>query len=217
MHRTGLVIFDGVTLLDVGGPAEVLSRVPQFTDGGYEQRLLSLEAGAVPTAAGIPLTTDGPPGAGDRFDTLIVAGGERLVAERIEPELLALVERAAARSRRVASVCTGAFLLAEVGLLDGRRATTHWRHAATLARRYPSIDVVDDAISVADGAVHTSAGVSAGIDLALALVESDHGSAVARAVARELVVFLQRPGGQSQFSVATSSPAPRRTRLPTTP
>jgi transcriptional regulator GlxA family with amidase domain len=109
----------------------------------------------------------------------------------------------------VASVCTGAFVLAEAGLLDGRRATTHWRRAADLARRFPRVRVEPDAIHVRDGRYVTSAGISAGIDLALALVEDDHGAGVAREVARELVVFLQRPGGQSQFSTALATPPAR--------
>jgi transcriptional regulator GlxA family with amidase domain len=123
--------------------------------------------------------------------------------------LLDAVRDAAAGARRVASVCTGAFVLAELGLLDGRRAATHWRHASALARRYPRVLVEPDAIHVRDGRYVTSAGISAGIDLTLALVEEDHGAAVARSVARELVVFMQRPGGQSQFSAALAVPPAR--------
>ncbi len=118
-----------------------------------------------------------------------------------------------ASARRIASVCTGAFALAQAGVLDGRRATTHWRHTGVLARAHPKITVEPDAIYVRDGSVYTSAGVSAGIDLALALVEEDEGAHLAREVARDLVVFLQRPGGQSQFSVASRLPRPRHDPL----
>jgi transcriptional regulator GlxA family with amidase domain len=143
------------------------------------------------------------------FDTVVVAGGDRLAEQPIEQDLPAAVRALAAGAPRVASVCTGAFVLAEAGLLDGRRATTHWRRAADLARRFPRVRVEPDAIHVRDGRYVTSAGISAGIDLALALVEDDHGAGVAREVARELVVFLQRPGGQSQFSTALATPPAR--------
>ncbi|WP_316525587.1 GlxA family transcriptional regulator [Kitasatospora brasiliensis] len=115
----------------------------------------------------------------------------------------------AARARRVASVCSGAFVLAALGQLDGHRATTHWRHAPALARRHPLVRVEPDALHIQDGRYHTSAGISAGIDLALALVEQDYGAEAARAIARELVVFMQRPGGQSQFSTALATPPAR--------
>ncbi len=133
---------------------------------------------------------------------------EAVASWPVDPPLAAAAARLAAQARRVASVCTGAFVLAAAGLLDGRRATTHWRHAAALQRRHAGIRVEPDAIFVTDGPVVTSAGITAGIDLTLALIEHDHGAALARDVARSLVVFLQRPGGQSQFSVAVQTPAP---------
>ena len=137
----------------------------------------------------------------DGLDTLLVAGGSaRAVIGAARPDLLAWLRRMAPRVRRIGSVCTGAFLLAEAGLLDGRRATTHWNGTDRLARDYPSVKVDPDAIWVRDGNVFTSAGVTAGIDLALALVEEDLGRPLALAVARRMVVFLKRPGGQSQFS-----------------
>ncbi|MDT9695675.1 helix-turn-helix domain-containing protein [Streptomyces sp. P17] len=142
-------------------------------------------------------------------DTLVVAGADRLAEQTPEAELLAAAAHLAERTPRVASVCTGAFVLAELGLLDGRSATTHWRHANTLARRHPRVRVEPDALHVRDGRYVTSAGISAGIDLALALVEADHGADTAREAARELVVFMQRPGGQSQFSTALETPPPR--------
>ncbi|WP_275409951.1 GlxA family transcriptional regulator [Paractinoplanes deccanensis] len=142
-----------------------------------------------------------------------MVGGDGLPITPIPPALVEAAGVLAARAQRTASICTGAFVLAAAGLLDGRRATTHWRHARLLAAAYPRIEVVPDALFVEDGTVHTSAGVSAGIDLALALVERDRGEAVARTVAQELVVFLQRPGGQSQFSPSLALPRPSTPKL----
>jgi transcriptional regulator GlxA family with amidase domain len=147
------------------------------------------------------------------IDTLIVAGGEGVHQAIADPEFVAAVRRAATGARRTTSVCTGAFMLAEAGVLDGRRATTHWHSCRTLARRYPGVTVDPDPIFVRDGDVWTSAGVTAGIDLALALVEDDLGSEAARTVARWLVVYLQRPGGQSQFSAPLRLGRPARPAL----
>jgi transcriptional regulator GlxA family with amidase domain len=144
------------------------------------------------------------PSKSEAVDTLIVAGGWGVYAAARDAALLAWVRRHAARSRRVASVCTGAFMLAAAGLLDGRRAVTHWTRCDELAQRYPRIDVDPDPIFIRDGAFWTSAGVTAGIDLTLALIEDDLGSALALEVARHLVVFLKRPGGQAQFSATLS-------------
>jgi transcriptional regulator GlxA family with amidase domain len=155
----------------------------------------------------VALAVDSSTADAPELDTLIVAGSDQLprdpwIAERLLPTLRPL----AARSARIASVCTGAFLLAAGGYLDGKTATTHWRHADRLREKYPKIDVQVDSIFVRSGSTFTSAGVTAGIDLSLALVESDYGPDLAREVARELVVFMQRPGGQSQFSVPNSIP-----------
>jgi transcriptional regulator GlxA family with amidase domain len=150
-------------------------------------------------ARGLPARPADPP------DTLVVAGGQGARAAVADRELIAWLREAAPRVRRLASVCTGAFLLAEAGLLDGRRATTHWRACAALARDYPRVRVDPDPIFVRDGNVYTSAGVTSGMDLALALVEEDHGREVALGVARGLVLFLKRPGGQSQFSAQLSA------------
>ena len=144
------------------------------------------------------------------IDTLLVAGGAGTRRAASDPRVIRWVRDAAARSRRVTSVCSGAFVLAEAGLLDGRRATTHWEWCDTLAQRYPAIDVERDAIFVRDGNTYTSAGVTAGMDLALALVEEDLGAQRAREVAQQLVVFLRRPGGQSQFSAQLAAPAAER-------
>ncbi|MEV6999671.1 DJ-1/PfpI family protein [Streptomyces sp. NPDC093982] len=207
-HRVAFLVFDEVTLLDVSGPLEVLHQAGRLGHG-YTPLLASPGGGDVTTSSGLTLartvaaTEVGP------VDTLVVAGADRLAERRAEPELLSAAAALAERAPRVASVCTGAFVLAELGLLDGRRATTHWRHAKTLAHRHPGVHVEPDALHIRDGRYVTSAGISAGIDLALALVEHDHGADTAREVARELVVFMQRPGGQSQFSTALATPPAR--------
>ncbi len=151
------------------------------------------------------------PGLG--FDTLLVMGGDELPLRAIDAGLVAAATALAANSRRVCSICTGAFILARAGLLDGHRATTHWQHAGLLARAYPGVSVEPDAIFVKDGRLFTSAGVTAGIDLALALLEDDHGEEMARTVAQSLLVFLQRPGGQSQFSPTLQAARPRTAML----
>jgi transcriptional regulator GlxA family with amidase domain len=153
----------------------------------------------VKSSSGAAILTE-PIGQAGTFDTLVISGGLAPREGRVSPRVLEFVCRVARRTRRVTSVCTGAFVLAAAGLLDGRRATTHWRMAAFMQRLYPKIRVESDRIYTQDGPVWTSAGISAGIDLALALIEDDLGAEVARAVARELVVYHRRPGGQSQFS-----------------
>jgi transcriptional regulator GlxA family with amidase domain len=207
-HRVGIVVFDGVTMLDVSGPSEVLHQAGRLSPG-YELVLVSPHGGTVTTSAGLALTGAVRAADAGPVDTVMIAGGDRLAQHMIGEELLAAARDLTARAPRVASVCTGAFVLAELGLLDGRRATTHWRHAAAFAGRYPRVRVEPDAMHIRDGRYVTSAGISAGIDLALALVEDDHGADVARDIARELVVFMQRPGGQSQFSTAIATPPAR--------
>ncbi|MFI7066390.1 GlxA family transcriptional regulator [Kribbella sp. NPDC050124] len=206
-RRIALVAFDDVTLLDVSGPLEVLH---QANRGGrrYDPVLVSPRGGGVPTSSGVTLAGTIAAAEAGPFDTVLIAGADHLV-DRVPDELLMAVGALADRADRVASVCTGAFVLAALGLLDGCRATTHWRHAQALARRYPAVQVEPDALHIASGKYVTSAGISAGIDLTLALVEADHGAEVAREIARELVVFMQRPGGQSQFSAALATPPVR--------
>jgi transcriptional regulator GlxA family with amidase domain len=169
--------------------------------GGYTLELVASRPGSVTSSSGLSLAVQRTLAAvRGAIDTLVVAGGlgtQRALGDR---SLVAFVKNAAGRARRTASVCTGAFLLAEAGLLDGRRATTHWNACARLAERYPKVRVESDPIFVRDGRIWSSAGVTAGMDLALALVEQDHGREVALGVARELVLFLKRPGGQAQFS-----------------
>ncbi|MGW5114770.1 GlxA family transcriptional regulator [Streptomyces noursei] len=209
-----MLAFEGARLLDVTGPLEVFSSAARL-GGRYAVRTCSPDGRTVTTASGTRLEVDAaaPEVAGRPVDTVLVPGAEQLTQGCFPPGLLDAVRNLAGRSRRVASVCAGAFALAGAGLLDGRRATTHWRHTATLAARHPTLTVDPDALYVRDGALFTSAGVSAGIDLALALVEADEGPDLAREVARDLVVFMQRPGGQSQFSVPARTPRPRHDAL----
>lgn len=209
-----LVTFPGMTLLDVAGPTEVFQTANQLgAPEPYELVVVSSTGGAVAASSG--LTLDAVPIESVRggVDTLVAVGGTGVRAAARDPSLVAGVQRLASQSRRVTSVCTGTFLLAEAGLLGGRRVTTHWGRAAALARRFPSLDIDPDRIFIRDGDVWTSAGVTAGIDLALALVEDDHGPDLAREVARWLVVFVQRPGGQGQFSSHVAVPAPRRNEV----
>ena len=163
----------------------------------YSVSLLSEHGGTVTSSSGIGVLTQAPTGSG--YDTLLVAG-QTVPATPSPPGLLALVRRAGLDAQRVASLCTGAFLLAEAGLLDGRRVTTHWALARELQRSYPRLRVEEDRIVINEGRVWTSAGMTACIDLCLALVESDHGPELARAIARRMVVHYRRSGGQSQFS-----------------
>src|SRR5262249_1574814 len=206
--RVAALAFPDVQILDVTGPLEVFSRTARWlrehghrSDDAYQVEILGTERGPFAASSGIKLIADrGFAEVKGGIDTLLIAGG-RGVAHHLKDRSLARWIRAQARSvRRLASVCTGAFFLAEAGLLEGRRATTHWGCCSELARRYPGVRVEPDTIYVHEGSVWTSAGVTAGMDLALALVEEDYGREVALAVARELVVFLRRPGGQSQFS-----------------
>jgi transcriptional regulator GlxA family with amidase domain len=205
MRTVLMVLFDEVQSLDVTGPLEVFRGANTWQthhgDGPvYDIRTASLGGGMVRTSSGLRVVPDGDlreAGAG-RLDLLIVPGGEG--ARRADPELVGWLRAHARRANRLVSVCTGAFVLAEAGLLDGRRATTHWAYCRALAAKYPAIRVEEDPIFIRDGNIATSAGVTAGIDLALALVEDDLGRDAALDIARHLVVFLRRPGNQAQFS-----------------
>lgn len=207
-----LVVFDGMKLLDAAGPAEVFAEANRF-GADYRLRFASVDGADVITSIGTRFAVTDRIAEIDDVDTILVSGGDNLVGRPIDPSLVAALRDVPTRARRLASICTGSFILAEAGLLDGRRATTHWRHARLLARAYPAISVEPDAIFVRDGAVYTSAGVSAGIDLALALVESDYGAELVRDVARSLVVYLKRAGGQSQFSTLVEADAPAESAL----
>jgi len=204
-----LLAFPDVQVLDVTGPLQVFATANEqaLQAGGappYVLAVVAKDAAQVTASAGLQIATGTLPRATAALDTLIIAGGPGVDAAAADSELCGWVRRRAGRARRVASVCTGAFLLGASGLLDGRRAVTHWSYCDELARRHPSIRVETDPIFVRDGAVWTSAGVTAGIDLALALVEEDLGRTSALSVARYLVMFLKRPGGQAQFSETLS-------------
>ncbi|TDW93441.1 AraC family transcriptional regulator with amidase-like domain [Kribbella pratensis] len=196
--RIVVVVYEGVRLLDVAGPVEVFT-VANEHGAAYDVRLASLGGRDITTTGGVRCGADV---ALEDIDheaaVLLVPGSPDLQADE---RLLYQVRRLAPKADRVASVCAGAFVLAEAGLLDNHRAATHWDLADRLARQFPAIEVDGDAIFVQDGRFLSSAGITAGIDLALAMVEADHGARLARIVAKQLVVFMQRPGGQSQFSV----------------
>jgi transcriptional regulator GlxA family with amidase domain len=206
------VVFDGMKLLDVAGPAEVFAEANHF-GASYRVVMASVDGEDVVTSVGTRLAVATSIGSVKSADTAVVSGGDDLVGRPIDPRLVDAVADLRPRVRRMASICTGSFILAQTGMLDGRRATTHWRHTGLLSRAYPRISVEPDAIFVRDGDIYTSAGVSAGIDLALALVESDHGADLVREVARSLVVYLKRAGGQSQFSALVEAQPPRRSQL----
>ena len=220
LRTVAIVAFPGVQSLDVTGPLEVFAgaRDAVAAAGGaarpYDVRIVSLDGAPLQSSSGMTITPHGSVrDVGDALDTLIVAGGRGQAAAPDEAELIAWIVAAAARARRTASVCTGAFLLARAGLLDGRRATTHWSRAAQLQREYPAVEVDPDPIFLRDGSVWTSAGVTAGMDLALAMVEEDLDTATALTIARHLVLFLRRPGNQSQFSATLLAQQPAREPL----
>ncbi|WP_228747922.1 GlxA family transcriptional regulator [Bradyrhizobium sp. BR 10289] len=204
-----MLAYPAVQLLDVTGPLQVFATAnEQIVQAGgtapYALRVVANDRSRVQASSGLEIATEPLPRSTSALDTLVVAGGPGVDLAVADPVLLAWLRRRVKKARRVASVCTGAFLLGASGTLDGRRAVTHWSYCSELARRFPAVRVEADPIFVRDGAVWTSAGVTSGIDLALALVEEDLGRATALAVARYLVVFLKRPGGQAQFSEALS-------------
>ncbi|MFI5569263.1 GlxA family transcriptional regulator [Streptomyces sp. NPDC051740] len=211
-QRTVLVVlFDGVQSLDVTGPVEVFAGAEQHTPGTYRLSTASLEGAPVRTTSGLTVVPDGALADAPEPHTLLVPGGRG--TRRPDPRLTDWLRWHGPRAKRLVSVCTGAALLAGAGLLDGRRATTHWAYCDTLARNHPAVEVDPDPIYVRDGRVATSAGVTSGIDLALALVEEDLGRQAALTVARHLVVFLRRPGNQAQFSAQLAAQTARREPL----
>lgn len=216
-HRVLIALFDGVQSLDITGPMEVFTGADQYARAhqpgapGYRIGTAALGGGPVRTSSGLRIIPDADLAAEHVPHTLIVPGGDGTREPR--PALIRWLRAHAHRAHRLVSVCTGAFLLAEAGLLAGRRATTHWSQCDSLADRFPDIRVQRTPIFVRDGRVATSAGVTAGIDLALALVEEDLGREAALTVARHLVVFLRRPGGQAQFSAQLRAQSARREPL----
>jgi transcriptional regulator GlxA family with amidase domain len=207
-----ILVYDGVKLLDVAGPAEVFGEANLF-GAAYRIVLLSTTGADVTSSIGMRIAVDASAATQPDSDTLLVPGGDIYPRTPVTRDLADATGNLAARAGRVASVCSGAFVLGATGLLDGRRATTHWKIAGELATRHPRAHVEPDAIYVRDGTIYTSAGVTAGIDLALALVEADHGPDISREVARSLVVYLQRAGGQSQFSAPLQGSPPRSPAL----
>jgi transcriptional regulator GlxA family with amidase domain len=208
-----VLAFESVQLLDVAGPVQTFASANEIANDGrgapYRVVVVSRRGGAVRTSSGLPLVTHA---AADiavktRVDTLLIPGGLGVHQALKDSRLIAWVRRQASTAHRIASVCTGAFLLAQTGLLAGRRATTHWKSCGRLQQSHPEIEVDPDRIYIRDGHIWTSAGVTAGIDLSLALIEEDLGRKVAMQVARHLVVFLKRPGGQSQFSAPLQAQA----------
>lgn len=211
-RRIVVLAFADAQLLDIAGPAQVFASAAELDRMGaapaYRVTVASREGGPVRTSSGVTIMTERVAEASKGgFDTLIVAGGAGVHAAAQDRRVIAWLHAVATKVDRVCSVCTGAFVLAAAGLLDGRRAVTHWSACADLAVRYPDIRVEPDPIFIEDGNVWTSAGVTAGIDLALALVERDLGRRRALDVAQRLVVFLKRPGGQSQFSATLAAQA----------
>lgn len=209
-----ILVHDGVTLLDVAGPAEVFQTANRF-GARYHLVVLSPTGADVTSNVGIRVSVDQAVSPELAADTYLVAGADRYPRTPVPRDLADAARVPAARARRVASICTGAFILAAAGLLEGKRATTHWKVTRELATRCPTCRVEPDAIYVRDGTIYTSAGVTAGIDLALALVEEDHGPDLTREVARALVVYMQRSGGQSQFSAPLQGPPPHTPALRT--
>lgn len=200
-RRVVFTVYNGIQSLDLTGPWEVFTSVDTRRAGSYELIAASVSGEPVRTSSGLRLAVDHRLSEVDAIDTLIVPGGSGTRRMVNDEPFLAELRRLAAGARRTAGVCSGSFLLGAAGLLEGRRAVTHWAYCEELASAFPATTVDPDPIFVRDGNTFTSAGVTAGIDLALALVEEDHDAALALEIARWLVVYAQRPGGQSQFSV----------------
>jgi transcriptional regulator GlxA family with amidase domain len=203
----GVLIFPDFQLLDASGPISVFEMAGRYSGSAASIRVLAEAPGPVRSSSGVEMLAHGLRPAGT-LSTLIVAGGEGVLAASQSAKLLAFVRAAAKRGVRIASVCSGAYILAEAGLLDGKRATTHWRRTAHFVSTYPKVKLESDRIFVRDGDIWSSAGISAGIDLALAMVAEDFGEEVSRQTARQLVLYDRRSGGQSQFSSLLELKAP---------
>ena len=213
-RKVVIVGFPGVQALDVVGPHEVFSGASLLTDGGYDIVMASVGGQAVTTPSGLAFAARPLRDQSEPIDTVVLPGGGGVDDARTNAELVDWIASVSRTARRVISVCTGAFLAAEAGLLDGCRATTHWAFAKRLAREFPHVDVDPDPIFVRSSeTVWTAAEVTAGIDLALALVEDDHGTEIAQTVARWLVLYLRRPGGQTQFAAPVWMPRAKRTSV----
>jgi transcriptional regulator GlxA family with amidase domain len=207
-HKVGILVFDGAKMLDIAGPAEVFAEA-NLSGTDYRISMLSFDGKDVRTSIGMRIPVDGSAFSAGRYDTVLVAGGEVFPATPVSDGIRDAAGHLSEHTARISSICTGAFVLGAAGLLDGKRATTHWKHTRELARRHPTTTVEPDAIFVKDHTTYSSAGVTAGIDLALALLEEDAGQPLTRTVAQSLVVYMQRAGGQSQFSASLQGPSPR--------
>jgi len=209
-----VMLFPGFQILDAAGPIAAFEIASEFVPGAYRIRTVAAKAGAIASSADIAMPAEAMSGQRG-VDTLIVVGGSGTRVAIRDATIIGAIKRLASRTPRVASVCSGAFLLAQAGLLDGKRATTHWRRAAQFRQLFPDVQLQPDSIFIKDGAVWTSAGVSAGIDLALAMIAEDLGAETATHVAREMVVYAKRPGGQTQHSALLDLDAPRFSELNT--
>lgn len=210
-RKVVIVGFSGVQALDVVGPHEVFTTASLLTGGGYDVVVASANGRQVSTATGLAFLAAPLPDPHDSVDTVVLPGGGGVDDARTDSELVTWIKAVAGTARRIVTVCTGAFLAAEAGLLDGCRVTTHWAFAGRLAREFPAVDVDPDPIFVrSSDTVWTAAGVTAGVDLALSLVEDDHGTELAQTVARWLVLYLRRPGGQTQFAAPVWMPRAKR-------
>lgn len=198
LRHVAFFVYPGFALLDLSGPLEAFAVANERAAGSYRLSVMSMEGGGVASSTGLKVETQRVTAQG--IDTFVVVGDFGLLKRSVPAESMAFIRAASAASRRTASVCMGACLLAACGLLEGRRATTHWRYAAALQGQYPAVRVNGDRIFVNDAGMWTSAGMTAGIDMVLALIEEDLGRDMARAVARLLVVYYRRPGGQMQYS-----------------
>lgn len=196
--RVTFLIYPGFDMLDLSGPMTVFHDANGIQPGHYEFEIVSPDGGLVKSSSGVVVASRKP--SRGAIDTLVVVSGTAPAVRTPQPQTIRMLRRLAGRARRVTSVCTGAFLLGAAGLLDGKRATTHWSVARDLQRMYPKVRVEEDRIFINDGNIWTSAGMTACADLCLALVESDHGIELSRNIARKLVVYHRRSGGQSQFS-----------------
>ncbi|MDZ4268357.1 MAG: AraC family transcriptional regulator [Mycobacterium sp.] len=212
-RRIAMLVFDGVRTLDVTGPLEVFD-VAQALGCPYSVGLYSTaDSTSVRCSSGLSLNAAPASELTMHVDTLLVPGGDCLVADGVPPHLQRVISAQAADARRIVSVCAGSFALASAGLLTGKRATTHWRHLDTFAARHPSTIIDRNSVYTRDGAVWTSAGVAAGIDLALALVSDDHGAGVAQEISKDMVVLSRRMEGHPQISVAARTPRPKHPEL----
>lgn len=204
-RRVGFLVYPGIQALDLAGPMDAFAAAVMDDGDGhttpcYEPVTIGLDAKIVAAESGLSIKPRYTLYTAPRLDTLVIPGGAGMRDPKTGAKVAAWINGRARQLRRIAAVCTGVYGLAATGLLDGRRVATHWRHAQDLARRFPAVKVDAGPLFVKDGAFYTSAGITAGIDLSLALIEEDYGPSVALAVARELVVYLKRPGGQAQYS-----------------